>query len=584
MTTTETITACPKLVIARRNDEAIPFKKSDCFSSHKPGFAFDSYRMTTTLPDLHLTLSALRRGKTIFPETLGKQSLSTVISSEAEKSLNLLEKISRLRFTSLEMTDEFKSKGWISGFLLLLLFFFSSSANAKILLPQILSSNMVLQREKPINIWGFASPSEKIEVTFAGQSKTTITDKTGNWSVILSPLKTSSKPQTMTISGSNKIELTNILVGEVWVCSGQSNMEYAMRKLAKIPKPKNEKLGFPSDEVAKAKNNQIRIFLVNRKQLNKPDSIHKSWAVAQDSALRSFSAVGYFFAKEVQEKLGIPVGMISSAIPGSAIEPWISEDAFAQEDYFKNQKVSNDPGKFYPTMIEPLTKFKIKGILWYQGETNCFLNETISYSYKLKTLVNLWRKAWGEQLPFYYVQIAPFDYSKQKSDKVVLTPDTEPNFWEAQQQVLRLHNTGIISTSDLNDNGGDLHPTYKWEVGRRLALLALAKTYNQQISFSGPIYKTVNFKDGKAVLDFDYLKTPNSSLTGFTIAGSDGKFVNADAIFKDGKVIVSAKDVKEPKAIRYNWTENPSGNFYSNGLPALPFRTDNPLINQFKTN
>ncbi|WP_316829896.1 sialate O-acetylesterase [Pedobacter aquatilis] len=452
-------------------------------------------------------------------------------------------------------------------------------------MPQILSSNMVLQRDKPINIWGFAAANEKVEVSFAGQKKTTIANQNGNWSVELSPLRTSAKPQTMTITGSNKIELNNILVGEVWVCSGQSNMEYQMRKLAKIPKPKNEKLGFPSDEVEKAKNTQIRIFLVNRKTLSKPDSIHKSWAVAEDSALRAFSAVGYFFAKEVQAKLGIPVGVISSSVSGSAIEPWVAPEAFAQEPYFKNVKVGNDPGKFYTPMIEPLTKFKIRGFLWYQGETNCFLNETISYSYKLKTLINLWRKTWGEQdLPFYYVQIAPFDYSKQKSDKVVLTADTEPNFWEAQQQLLRLPNTAMISTSDLNDNGGDLHPTYKWEVGRRLALLALGKTYKQITGFSGPVYKSVAFRNSEVILDFDYLKPVNTELSGFTIAGSDGKFVEAHAVVKNGKVMVSADGVKQPVAVRYNWTENPTGNFYSNGLPALPFRTDNPLTTQFKTN
>lgn len=492
----------------------------------------------------------------------------------------------------IEAKQSFQKAGKVaSSFLLamtaitILFSLFCPSANAKILLPQILSSNMVLQRDKAINIWGFAAPGEKVEVTFAGQKKETITDKNGNWFVVLSPLKTSAKAQTMIILGTNKIELTNIVVGEVWLCSGQSNMEYQMRKLAKIPKPKNEKLGFPSDAVEKAKNAEIRIFLVNRKQLNKPDSIHKSWAMAQDSALRAFSAVGYFFAKEVQEKLGIPVGIISSSVSGSAIEPWISPEAFAQETYFKSQKVSNDPGKFYTPMIEPLAKFKIRGFLWYQGETNCFLNENISYAYKLKTLVNLWRKVWGEQLPFYYVQIAPYDYSKQKSDKVVLTADTEPNFWEAQQQVLRLPNTGMISTSDLNDNGGDLHPTYKWEVGRRLALFALGKTYHLKIDFSGPIYKSINFSNGKALLDFDYLKATSAiPLTGFTIAGKDGKFINAEAIVKNGKVVVSAKEIASPVAVRYNWTENPSGNFYSNGLPALPFRTDNPLTNQFKTN
>ncbi|WP_316807862.1 sialate O-acetylesterase [Pedobacter agri] len=497
-----------------------------------------------------------------------------VISSGVQRSREIFFARFKDFSASLEMTA-----------MIILLSLLSFSANAKILLPQILSSNMVLQREKPINIWGYALPDEKVEVTFAGQKKQAVTDKNGNWSVVLMPLKTSATPQTMTISGSNEIELTNILVGEVWVCSGQSNMEYQMRKLAKIPKPKNEKLGFPSDEVEKAKNTQIRIFLVNRKQLTKPDSIHKSWAIAEDSALRAFSAVGYFFAKEIQEKLGIPVGMISSSVSGSAIEPWIAPEAFAQEPYFKNQKVSNDPGKFYTPMIEPLAKFKIKGFLWYQGETNCFLNETISYSYKLKTLINLWRKAWGEQLPFYYVQIAPFDYSKQKSDKVVLTADTQPNFWEAQQQILRLPNTGMISTNDLNDNGGDLHPTYKWEVGRRLALLALGKTYNQKIDFSGPVFKAVSFKNNQALLDFDYLKTTNATnITGFTIADASGKFVSADAVLKNGKVVVSSKEISKPSAVRYNWTENPTGNLYSNELPALPFRTNNPLTKQFKTN
>jgi sialate O-acetylesterase len=350
-------------------------------------------------------------------------------------------------------------KGRIRYSVLILLFCMAVSADAKILLPQILSSNMVLQRDKQINIWGFADAGEQVTVRFAGQMRKATADQAGNWSVQLDRLKTSRAPQSMTVSGSNKITLTNILVGEVWLCSGQSNMEYAMRKLAKIPKPKNDKLGFPFDEVAKANNGQIRIFLVNRKTLTKPDSVHKSWSVAQDSALRAFSAVGYFFAKELQQKLGVPVGVISSAIPGSAIEPWISTEAFQTSDDFKNEKAGNDPGKFYTPMIEPLTKFKIRGFLWYQGETNCFLNETISYAYKMKILITSWRKAWNEgDLPFYYVQIAPFNYSKTKG-KVILTEDTEPLFWEAQSQLLRLANTGMVSTSDLTDSNEDLHPT-----------------------------------------------------------------------------------------------------------------------------
>lgn len=477
------------------------------------------------------------------------------------------------------------------------LFCMAVSANAKILLPQILSANMVLQRDKQINIWGFANAGEQITVSFAGQTLKTTTDQAGNWSVELAPLKTSWEPQSMIISGSNTITLTNILVGEVWLCSGQSNMEYAMRKLVKIPKPKNEKLGFPFDEVAKAKNDQIRIFFVNRKTLDKPDSVHKSWSVARDSALRAFSAAGYFFAKELQQKLGVPVGVISSAIPGSAIEPWISTDAFQASAEFKNEKVGNDPGKFYSSMIEPLTKFKIRGFLWYQGETNCFLNESISYAYKMKTLITSWRKAWNEgDLPFYYVQIAPFNYSKTVG-KVILTENTEPQFWEAQSQLLRLPNTGMVSTSDLTDTNEDLHPTYKWEVGRRLALWALAKTYNQEIAYSGPVYKSVTFKGDLAILTFDHANTQllrlsrlllvSSSIShfsGFTMAGPDGKFVPAEAHMQNAQLIVFAAEIKNPTAVRYNWTENPSGTFFTEGLPALPFRTDNHLAHQFKPN
>lgn len=480
------------------------------------------------------------------------------------------------------------------SFLLCLLFmFFSFSANAKILLPQILGNDMVLQRDKPINIWGFGATGEKVTVNFAGQTKTTVTDDKGNWIVVLSSLKTSATPQKMTISGSNKIVLNNILVGEVWLCSGQSNMEYAMRKLAKIPKPKNEKLGFPADAVVKAKNTQIRIFLVNRKALIKPDSVHKSWAIAQDSALRNFSAVGYFFAKELQEKLGIPIGVISSAVPGSAIEPWIPNEAFANETFFKGQKVGNDPSKFYTPMIEPLTNFALRGVLWYQGETNCFLGETISYAYKMKALITSWRKAWkDEAMPFYEVQIAPYQYAKT-TGKVPMTTDTEPEFWEAQTQVLRLLNTGMVVTTDLNDNQEDLHPTYKWEVGRRLSLWALAKTYSQKINYTGPIYKSVSFKNEIATLTFDHInltaKPANQKAVynGFEVAGIDGKFYPADAFPLENsatQIGLSSPNVKKPVAVRYNWTENPSGNFYSNGLPALPFRTNNPLTNQFKIN
>ncbi|MCX2452519.1 sialate O-acetylesterase [Pedobacter sp. PLR] len=459
-------------------------------------------------------------------------------------------------------------------------------AGAKVLLPQILSSNMVLQRDKPLNIWGFGASGEAVSVSFAGQQKQTITDAEGKWKVVLAPLKTSAVPAAMTIKGSNTIVLDNILVGEVWLCSGQSNMEYAMRKLAKVKKPLNEKLGYPVDELAKANNPQIRIFLVNRKELIKPDSLHKSWSVAQDSALKNFSAAGYFFAKELQEELNVPVGMISSAVSGSAIEPWIPKESL-ETGYFKDRKPGNDPGKFYAPMIEPLTPFAIRGFLWYQGETNCFLKENISYSYKMKALIDSWRTAWKEDLPFYYVQIAPFNYSGSKG-KVLLDAQTEPEFWEAQAQLLRMPNTGMVITTDLNDYPEDLHPNYKWEIGRRLALWALANTYDKKINYSGPMYKSVTFKGANAELEFTHngkglLTADGKTLDCFTIAAADGKFVPARAVIKGDKLIVSAKGLKKPAAVRFGWDEAMRPNLYNkDGLPALPFRTDNPLTNQFK--
>lgn len=479
-------------------------------------------------------------------------------------------------------------------FLLILLSGTITTADAKILLPQILSSNMVLQRDKPLNIWGYGAAGEAVSVRFAGQVKQTVTDANGNWKVRLEPLQTSAVAASMTIEGSNTIVLDNILVGEVWLCSGQSNMEYAMRKIAKVKKPLKPELGYPADALAKANDPQIRIFLVNRKQLSKPDSIHKSWSLAQDSALKNFSAAGYFFAKELHERLKVPVGMISSAVSGSPIEPWIPADSL-QRGYFKDKKTGNDPGKFFTPMIEPLTPFALRGFLWYQGETNCFLKENIRYSYKMKALINSWRNAWakasglsgkGALLPFYYVQIAPFSYSTAKG-KVVLDAQTEPEFWEAQAQLLRLPNTGMVATTDLNDYPEDLHPNYKWEIGRRLALWALARDYGKKITYSGPIYRSVRFKGSSAELEFDHVgqglvNKDGKALDCFTIAGADGYFLPANAHIKGNKIIVSAKDLKKPVAVRFGFNEAMRPNLYNkDGLPALPFRTDNPLTKQF---
>lgn len=470
--------------------------------------------------------------------------------------------------------------------LMLLLVFATAAVRAEVVLPKILGNNMVLQREKPVPIWGTAAAGEKITVKFGKQTKHTVADASGKWEVVLDAMPASAKPQILTIKGTNTIKLENILVGEVWLCSGQSNMQYEMRKNSKVKKPDTSTVNSPVDELERAHNPMIRIFLVTQKNLRKPDSLHQGWSVAEDSALRAFSAAGYFFGKNLCADLKVPVGIISSAVSGSRIEPWVPVEAFNDEPYFKsnNTQVSGDPGKFYHTMIEPLAPFAIRGLLWYQGESGCFLGETITYTYKMDALINSWRKLWkNEQMPFYYVQIAPYYYSRAKG-QVPFTEQTLPEFWEAQAAALQIPNTGMIVTTDLNDDIKNLHPPFKWEVGRRLELIALAKTYGRKnVEYSGPVYKSMKISQHQIDLYFDHVdgglvSHDGKPLNYFTIAGADGKFVPAEAKIEGDKLVVSSPEVSSPVAVRFAWIESAQPNFYNKaGLPAVPFRTDNPL-------
>ena len=464
--------------------------------------------------------------------------------------------------------------------LLFLLLALAGPAQANVVLPRVLGHNMVLQRDKPVAIWGTAAPGEVVTVQFGGQHPRTTADAAGHWQVTLKPLAASATPADLTISGSNTIRLHNILVGEVWLCSGQSNMEYTMRKSSKATLPPGADTS-ALHELDRAHDPAIRIFLVNRKTLPKPDSLHHDWSVAQDSALRSFSAPAYFFAKELHQKLGVPVGVIASSVPGSRIEPWISEAAFAQDPAFAGQKVAGEPAKFYEPMIRPLAPFTVKGFLWYQGETNCFLAETTTYTQKLRLLIQSWRAAWHDtSLPFYYVSLAPFKYSESK-DHPELTKETLPRFREAQEAVLQLPHTGMIVTTDLATKLDDIHPPYKWEIGRRLAWVALANTYQQPNAPTSPVYRHLAVKGQVAVLSFapttQLISKDGQPLTGFTIAGADGVFVPAQARLDGQQVFVSAAQVPHPVAVRFGWDEAAQPNLFStNGLPVRPFRTDKP--------
>jgi len=480
-----------------------------------------------------------------------------------------------------------KKRGLIAAILMM----GSIGAFAEVTLPKILGSGMVLQREKPVPIWGYAVAGEVVTVKFGNETKTATTNANGEWKVILDAMPASAKGVELTVSGTNKIVLTDILVGEVWLCSGQSNMSYEMRKNSKVAKPDTSTANSPIDEVERAHNPQIRIFLVTQKNLRKTGGNSGNekggWAIAEDSALRAFSAVGYFYAKNLNHDLKVPVGIIASAISGSRIEPWMPLEAFNAVPYFKenNVKIDGDPGKLYVNMIQPVAPFALRGFLWYQGESGAYLNETIGYAYKMEALINYWRKLWSDKnLPFYYVQIAPYLYKKDSDTKITHTEFTEPELREAQTAALAIPHTGMIVTTDLNDDIKNIHPPFKWEVGRRLELIALANTYDRKdVVFSGPMYSGMKISGDKIILDFKYtggglVSHDGKPLTFFTIAGKDGKFVEAKAEIQGNTVVVSSPLVKEPTAAHFAWTEIAQPNFYNKaGLPAVPFRTDNPL-------
>lgn len=462
----------------------------------------------------------------------------------------------------------------------------SSAVQAEVVLPQVLGHNMVVQCKKPVAVWGTATVGEEVSVSFRGQHQSAVADVNGHWYLTLDPMNPSSRPASMTIEGHNKIVLNNILTGEVWFCSGQSNMEYTMRKNSKVAKV-DPPAGFkhtPADELQYAHNDQIRIFLALRKPMAKPHPDHEGWSVAEDSALRSFSAAAYFFARKLYHELKVPIGMISNAISGSAIEPWLAgtvtgTDAFTHTPYFDYTR----PGKFYPSLIRPVAPFSIRGFLWYQGETNCFMNEGIGYAFKMNALIKQWRTQWGDDsLPFYYVQIAPFEYSKSKG-KYPLDKNTLPKFWEAQTLCLKIPHTGMVVINDLPDGVGGIHPTGKWAVGERLAAIALHLDYGKKVKYSGPVYQRKTIQGNQMKLFFTHqgsgLEAKNhQELTYFELAGKDGKYVPAQARIQGDHVVLTSRQVAHPVNARFAWDETAQPNFFNQeGLPAQPFRTDNPF-------
>ncbi len=466
----------------------------------------------------------------------------------------------------------------------------AQTVNSSLELPAIFGDNMVLQQNQPVPVWGEASPGASVTVTFAGQTKSTQADAQGKWRVKLGPLKASFTPQTLVIRAGATRTFTNILVGEVWLASGQSNME---KPIGKQP---GQKPTFNAEsELAAANYPGLRLFKVDKMLAAQPQANlgkFQPWQECNSNSLDTikFSAAAYFFGRDLHTNLHVPVGLIESSWGGTRIEPWTPPAGFAAVPTLRqlaslnlssNKVSSTTPIALYNAMIAPIAGFAMKGALWYQGESNC--GET-NYDLKMAALIGGWRQVWNEgDFPFYFVQIAPFKYH---GGKTVRTPTAEtlPEFWALQSKAARhIKNTGMVVTTDLVDDLNDIHPRNKMEVGRRLALLAREKTYGEKVVSSGPTFKSLKISGNRAVLSFNHvagaLGSPDAQpLTWFTIAGADGQFVPAEAVVVGDKLQVTAAGVDHPVAVRFAWDELAQPDFINAaGLPAEPFSTQVPV-------
>jgi sialate O-acetylesterase len=501
---------------------------------------------------------------------------------------------------------------------------FSGVLFADVRLPSVIGDNMVLQQGMQIPIWGKADPCEQVVVKFGGGTRKATADANGKWEVKIGPFNVQKDGQDLIIDGNNTIVLKNVLVGEVWVCSGQSNMEFKLSGADNWKQEVNE-ANFP----------QIRLFTVGNKVSYTPmDNCRGKWQQCSPATAKNFSAVGYFFGREIFKQVGVPVGLINASWGGTPAEAWTSKECLdsdpnlrpilrrfdetvanypALKQKYNEQKRQYDkmaakmraehktppwapeapvglnhpysPTGLYYGMIKPIIPYGIRGAIWYQGESNA--GRAYQYRTLFPVMIKCWREAWKQgDFPFYYVQLANWRAIRSEP-----TQSDWAELREAQLMTLSTPNTGMAVIIDIGDMKGvgdmkSLHPQNKQDVGKRLALWALAKTYNKNIEYSGPLYKSMEIKGDKVILHFDHVggglvvssakgAEVNEPLKGFAIAGADKKFVWAEAKIEGDTVVVRSGKVAEPVAVRYGWADNPVCNLYNKaGLPASPFRTD----------
>lgn len=442
-------------------------------------------------------------------------------------------------------------------------------------LPGILSDNMVLQQEKPARIWGWAKPGADVTVSIAGQKKSATADADGKWKVELDPIRDAATLEMRVSSGTESLAVKNILPGEVWVCSGQSNMAVTVSEAADA-----------AGEIVKSADPKLRFFTTEFHAPSVPDEdTSGKWVESTPQTAAAFSATAYFFGRELRKALDRPVGLILSANGSTVAESWISREALNSEpalqpivDALKERVIDPKgwdmhlPTGLYNGRIAPLTQLTIRGVIWYQGESNG--GRAWQYRKLFPLLITDWRKAWGEEIPFYFVQLANF--GKPPAD-----PIQEPwsELREAQALALKLPNTGMAVAIDIGEEA-NIHPKNKQEVGRRLAGLAMSRTYGRKQVDEGPLYQSMKVEGDKIRVKFSSvgggLEAKGGALKQFAIAGEDKAFVWADAVIDGDSVVVSSQKVAAPVAVRYAWAANPAGCNLSNkeGFPAPPFRTD----------
>ena len=494
-------------------------------------------------------------------------------------------------------------------FLASILSFGLSALEADVTLPNIFGDHMVFQREQANPVWGKADSGEQITVSIDGQSHKTKADQNGDWRVKLNAMEASAEPKVLQVSGlNNQVSISDVLVGEVWICSGQSNMQWALSNT-----------NHAGVEIAAANHPEIRLISVPQVGTQEAqDNFEGAWSVCSPDSVGNFSAVGYLFGSRLQSALGVPVGLIDNAWGGSAAEAWVPCNVLEADGNYAellsswDEKVAaytddkhaakmaeykawvaagkpnprqrsprdfragqHRPANIFNGVLNPTIGYGIRGVIWYQGESNS--GRATQYRALFPLMITTWRDLWQQgDFPFYWVQLADF---------MEEVPEPRDSAWaelrEAQTMTLSLPNTGQAVIIDAGE-GRDIHPRDKTTVANRLVRLALANDYGYQIDSQSPRYASMQIKDSAVALTFDHVSSQGlytfdvKHPTGFTIAGEDQVFVKADAkIIGKNKVLVSSASVPNPVAVRYAWANNPEANLQDrNGLPTTPFRTD----------